>query len=101
MNDFSSFDTRRLCAERLQHDHLDFIHQMHRDERIMAHLGGLRSPEQTSEYMKHNLAHWERYGQRTGFGPSSGRTGPQSAQHAGHSECHGNKKNRSFLAAAF
>ena len=62
MNGFSSFDTKRLRAERLQHDHLDFIHQMHRDERIMAHLGGLRSPEHTSEYMKHNLAHWEQYG---------------------------------------
>ena len=28
----------------------------------MAHLGGRRSPEQTSAYMKQNLAHWEQYG---------------------------------------
>jgi ribosomal-protein-alanine N-acetyltransferase len=62
MNNLAGFDTKRLRAERLQRDHYDFIHQMHRDERIMAYLGGLRSPEQTSEYMKHNLAHWERYG---------------------------------------
>jgi ribosomal-protein-alanine N-acetyltransferase len=28
----------------------------------MAHLGGLRSLQQTKEYIKRNLAHWEQYG---------------------------------------
>jgi ribosomal-protein-alanine N-acetyltransferase len=62
MKNFNSFNTKRLCTERLQPVHFEFIHQMNRDIRIMAHLGGLRSSEQTSEYMKHNLAHWEQYG---------------------------------------
>ena len=62
MNRLDSFDTQRLRAERLQEDHFELIHQMNRDERVMAHLGGLRSPEQTSEYMKQNLAHWAEYG---------------------------------------
>ena len=62
MNRLESFDTQRLRAERLQEEHFEFIHQMNRDERVMAHLGGPRSPEQTSEYMKQNLAHWTEYG---------------------------------------
>lgn len=62
MKSLDSFDTKRLRAERLQQDHFEFIHQMNRDVRIMAHLGGPRSLEQTSEYMRHNLAHWEQYG---------------------------------------
>jgi len=62
MNRLDSFDTQRLRAERLQEDHFELIHKMNRDERVMTHLGGPRSPEQTSEYMKQNLAHWEQYG---------------------------------------
>lgn len=62
MKNLDSFNTERLHAERLQQDHFEFIHQMNRNKQIMAHLGGLRSLEQTSEYMKKNLAHWERYG---------------------------------------
>lgn len=62
MNRLDSFDTQRLHAERLQSDHFELIHQMHQDKRIMAHLGGPRSLEQTSEYMKQNLAHWAEHG---------------------------------------
>jgi len=62
MNRLDSFDTQRLRAERLQEDHFEFIHQMHQDERIMAHLGGPHSPEQTADYMKQNLAHWAEHG---------------------------------------
>jgi RimJ/RimL family protein N-acetyltransferase len=62
MDSLVSFDTKRLRAERLREEHLDLIHGMHQDERVMAHLGGLRSPEQTSEYMARNLAHWDEHG---------------------------------------
>jgi RimJ/RimL family protein N-acetyltransferase len=61
MNSLVSFDTKRLRAERLQEEHFDFIHRMHKDGRVMAYLGGPRSLEQTSEYMKHNLAHWQEH----------------------------------------
>jgi RimJ/RimL family protein N-acetyltransferase len=62
MDNLVSFDTQRLRAERLLEDHFDLIHRMHQDERVMAHLGGLRTREQTSEYMAHNLAHWAEHG---------------------------------------
>jgi RimJ/RimL family protein N-acetyltransferase len=62
MDNLVNFDTKRLRAERLREEHFEFIHRMHQDERVMAHLGGPRSPEQTSEYMAHNLAHWARHG---------------------------------------
>lgn len=62
MNRLDGFDTERLRAERLHEDHFELIHQMHQDERVMAHLGGPCSAEQTSKYMKHNLAHWAEYG---------------------------------------
>ena len=62
MKGLESFETKRLCAERLQQDHFEFIHQMNRDEKVMTHLGGPRSLKRTSEYMKHNLAHWQQYG---------------------------------------
>jgi RimJ/RimL family protein N-acetyltransferase len=62
MNRLDGFDTQRLRAERLLEAHFELIHQMHQDERVMAHIGGLRSAEQTTEYMKHNLAHWAEHG---------------------------------------
>jgi ribosomal-protein-alanine N-acetyltransferase len=92
MKNLVIFDTERLCAERLQEGHFEFINQMNRDERIMAHLGGLRSTEQTSEYMKYNLAHWQQYGygiwilrqQSTGF--LTGRGGLRNTVLAGKDE---------------
>jgi len=62
MNHLDSFETERLQAERLQEDHFELIHRMHQDERVMAHLGGPRSPEQTSDYMEQNLTHWAEHG---------------------------------------
>jgi len=35
---------------------------MHADERVMATLGGVRTEEQTQEYLRTNLDHWDRYG---------------------------------------
>jgi ribosomal-protein-alanine N-acetyltransferase len=35
---------------------------MHRDPQMMKTLGGLRSEEQTREYLQVNLDHWERHG---------------------------------------
>jgi RimJ/RimL family protein N-acetyltransferase len=61
MDSLVSFDTERLRAVRLREEHFEFIHRMHQDKRVMAHLGGPRSSEQTSEYMTHNLAHWDEH----------------------------------------
>ena len=92
MKNFDSFNSERLRAERLQQDHFDFIHRMNRNEQIMTHLGGLRSLQQTSEYMNHNLAHWQQYGygiwilsQRT-TGILAGRGGLRNIILAGNDE---------------
>lgn len=92
MKGLDSFETKRLRAERLQQDHFEFIHQMNLDERIMAHLGGPRSLEQTSEYMRHNLAHWEQYGygiwilRQRATGQLTGRGGLRNTVLAGKDE---------------
>ncbi|HEX2181034.1 MAG TPA: GNAT family N-acetyltransferase [Rubrobacteraceae bacterium] len=57
-----SLRTDRLLAERLREEHLPEIRGMHRDPRVMATLGGLRSDEETARYLRDNLDHWDRYG---------------------------------------
>ena len=58
------FTTDRLTAERLRLEHLDELVHMHRDERIMATLGGPRSIADTERFLQANLEHW----QQNGFG---------------------------------
>jgi RimJ/RimL family protein N-acetyltransferase len=57
-----TFRTNRLIAERLRADHLADLLRMHRDPRVMATLGGLRSEDQTRRFLRHNLDHWDRHG---------------------------------------
>ncbi len=57
-----NFQTKRLIAERLRPEHFELIFQMHQDKKVMAHLGGKRSRQETEEYMDLNLAHWDKYG---------------------------------------
>jgi len=57
-----TFITARLEAERLEPRHLSEIRRMHRDEAVMAHLGGVRTEKQTLAYFARNLKHWEDYG---------------------------------------
>jgi [ribosomal protein S5]-alanine N-acetyltransferase len=57
-----AFRTDRLLAERLREEHLGEIRRMHRDPNVMATLGGLRSDEETTHYLRDNLDHWDRYG---------------------------------------
>jgi RimJ/RimL family protein N-acetyltransferase len=56
------FETERLRAYRLQPEHFALLLAMHRDEVTMASLGGVRSEEQTRDYMERFLAHWEENG---------------------------------------
>jgi [ribosomal protein S5]-alanine N-acetyltransferase len=57
-----TFRTDRLLAERLSEGDMADIRRMHRDPRVMATLGGLRSDEETARYLRDNLDHWDRYG---------------------------------------
>jgi RimJ/RimL family protein N-acetyltransferase len=58
----SSFSLRRLRAERLTEAHLPVLRSMHRNERLMATLGGVRSDAETEAYLARNLAHWTEHG---------------------------------------
>lgn len=58
-----TFGTARLLAERLREEgHLPELRRMHRDPRVMSTLGGLRSDEETTRYLRNNLDHWDAYG---------------------------------------
>jgi RimJ/RimL family protein N-acetyltransferase len=56
------FRTARIRAERLSPDHLAELCAMHRDPRVMASIGGVRSDEATRNYLAANLNHWDRHG---------------------------------------
>ena len=57
-----SFSTPRMLAERLTPAHLPELRRMDQDERVMAHVGGVRGEADTLAYMERNLAHWATYG---------------------------------------
>ena len=56
------FDTARLRAYRLQPEHFSQLLAMHQDAVTMATLGGVRSEQETRDYMQRFLDHWERNG---------------------------------------
>src|SRR5438067_4154644 len=56
------FETQRLRAYRLQPEHYALLLAMHQDAETMASLGGVRSEEQTRDYLQRFLAHWDENG---------------------------------------
>jgi len=58
----SILQTRRLRGERLQERALPDLVALHLDEEVMRHLGGVRSPKETAEYLAANVDHWDRHG---------------------------------------
>ena len=92
MNSLDNFNTERISAERLKEEHIEFIHRMHQDEQVMSYLGGIRSSEQTAEYMEQNLYHWEKYGygiwvlRENSTGGLIGRGGLRNAVLGGNNE---------------
>ncbi len=58
----NTFSLRRLQAERLIEAHRPAIRRMHRDGRMMAALGGVRTDAETEAYLERSLAHWTEYG---------------------------------------
>ena len=51
MQSISTFCTDRLVAKRLCVEDLNELYQMHHDPRVMATLGGLRSDDQTQQFL--------------------------------------------------
>ena len=56
------FETERLRAYRLRPEHFALLLALHQDPVTMASLGGVRSEEQTRDYMQRFLDHWEQNG---------------------------------------
>jgi ribosomal-protein-alanine N-acetyltransferase len=62
MDPLNEVQTPRLLLHRLTAADLDDLTRMHLDPRVMATLGGVRSPEQTREWLAQRLEHWRQYG---------------------------------------
>lgn len=56
------FSTSRLRARRLEPDDFGILYRMHRDQKVMRTLGGIRTEDDTRTYLRRNLEHWDRYG---------------------------------------
>jgi ribosomal-protein-alanine N-acetyltransferase len=54
--------TERLRIDRLHRSDEADMRRMHAEASVMRTLGGVRSDEQTRDYVQKNLEHWERYG---------------------------------------
>jgi RimJ/RimL family protein N-acetyltransferase len=76
----ASFSTSRLTAERLRKSHLADLVALHLDPDVSRYLGGVRTAEVTNDYLRVNMAHWDRHGfglwvLRTRTGEFAGRAG--------------------------
>jgi [ribosomal protein S5]-alanine N-acetyltransferase len=92
MQSIIRFRTDHMIAERLRIEDLDELCRMHQDPRVMATLGGLRSDEQTQQFLRDNLMHWDRYGyglwmfRAQADGGFVGRGGLRNVHVGGHDE---------------
>lgn len=62
MTPIDTFQTRRLVAERLRAEDYGPLCRLHKDVRVMATLGGVRSDAETQRGLHEHLDHWERHG---------------------------------------
>ena len=62
MNPLDELQTPHLTLRRMCAEDLDDLTRMHLDPRVMATLGGVRSPEVTREWLSRHLEHWRQYG---------------------------------------
>jgi RimJ/RimL family protein N-acetyltransferase len=57
-----TFFTGRLRAERMRESHYDALRVMHRDEAMMAMIGGTRDEAGSAAYLDRHLVHWREHG---------------------------------------
>lgn len=62
MTSLDQLQTPRLLLRRMTADDLDDLTQMHLDPRVMATMAGVRTPEQTHDWLQRQIGHWERCG---------------------------------------
>lgn len=60
--DLSRVETARLVLSRIGADDLADLCRMHRDEQVMATLGGVRSDEVSADILAQLMAHWDEHG---------------------------------------
>lgn len=54
--------TPRLLLRSMAEEDLDDLTRMHLDPRVMATLGGIRSPDETRQWLAQKLEHWRQHG---------------------------------------
>jgi [ribosomal protein S5]-alanine N-acetyltransferase len=57
-----SIETPRLIARRMTDDDFAELCRMHKDPTVMATLGGVRTDEQTRQFLREHVDHWDRHG---------------------------------------
>ncbi|HEY7428693.1 MAG TPA: GNAT family N-acetyltransferase [Gemmataceae bacterium] len=62
MNPVDEIQTPRLLLRRMRAEDLDDLTRMHLDSRVMATMGGVRSPAETKEWLDRQMNHWEQHG---------------------------------------
>lgn len=62
MNSLDEVLTPRLLLRRMSGENLDDLTRMFLDPRVMATLGGVRSPDETREWLSRYLEHWRQHG---------------------------------------
>jgi len=84
--------TERLLLERLRATHADDLGRLHRDERVMATLGGVRPEAETLRVLAECEQHWEQHGfglwavREKATGTFAGRGGLKHTHVGGHDE---------------
>lgn len=56
------FGTARILGRPIAADQLDDLTQLHLDAEVSRFLGGVRTPEQTAEYLDAQIRHWNDHG---------------------------------------
>jgi ribosomal-protein-alanine N-acetyltransferase len=88
----ATFETARLTARPIASEDAAVLSVLHHDPRVMATLGGIRSDEQTHDFLVARIGHWERHGygmwmfQARGDGRFVGRGGLQHIEVGGRHE---------------
>jgi ribosomal-protein-alanine N-acetyltransferase len=61
MNPLDEIFTPRLILRRMSAADLDDLTRLHLDGRVMATLGGIRSPAETREWLDRQVLHWQQH----------------------------------------
>ncbi len=61
-NDLDTVRTARMIGERMRPEHGEALLAFHRDERVMATLGGVWTVDRAADALQENLRHWDDHG---------------------------------------